>query len=377
MSDFDYEGRAEKARDLMQKQGIDCLYLLAGRNQLYFSGYSAFGAGWPTWLSPYLLPLEGEPVRVTTPMFEDIINTVSGKVLGKKLYLYTDGDEAMARKQLKQALKDLKVDKGTIGVEEEMRHTDYELLREVTPDVKIKNVSEEVLDPIRMIKDDLEIAYMRKSAQISDRFLETAAEVIREGKTYYEVWLELAKCQVEAGADSARLSGRSAFRNVQKGDAMHFEPVPRVNGYGVEVARTFFVGEATREERIIWKANMKCYKTVEALVRPGVKMHELDLACRKCIREGVKEVIPNYTMGWKVGHGMGLTGGHEKPYVQENNMTKAAPRMVFVIDPGVIWTKKLDPAAGFGVPIHIISTVLVTEKGCERLDKFTHDLTIL
>jgi Xaa-Pro dipeptidase len=367
----------------MQKQGIDCLYLIAGRNQRYFSGYSAFGAGWPTWLSPYILPLEGEPVRVTTPMFEDIIETATGEILGKKLYLYTDGDVDMAKKQLKQSLVDLKVRNGTIGIEDEMRHTDYELLREMAPDATIKNVSEEVLDPIRMIKDELEIENQRKSAALGDLLLKTATEVIKEGVTYYEMRLALAKCIIEGGADIASLTGGNLSHKIQKGEAFDLEPIVRVGGYAVEVARTFFVGEATRKERVLWQACMDAYDAVESIVRPGVTMHELDLVCREAMREGVKEFLPNYIQGWKVGHGMGLPGGHEPPMVQENNMTKAAPGMVFVIDPGVIITKPITDFSysgtktGTGVPLHIISTVLVTEKGCERLDKFTHDLIIL
>ncbi|MEE9510250.1 MAG: aminopeptidase P family N-terminal domain-containing protein, partial [Candidatus Bathyarchaeia archaeon] len=202
--EFDYEGRASRARALMQKYEVDCLYLVPGRNQKYFSGYTGWG-GWPTRLGSYILPLEGDPVRVTIPMYVGFIMGVPRKILGKKFYLYTDGDEDTAKNQLKQALKDLKVKKGIIGVEEEMRHTDHLLLKEAAPEATIKNVSKIILDPLRMIKDDLEIAKIRKSAQICDHFFKTATEVIGEGRLLNEIRIELAKCIVEAGADSSRI----------------------------------------------------------------------------------------------------------------------------------------------------------------------------
>jgi Xaa-Pro dipeptidase len=379
--DFDYEERTKKARNLMQKHEVDCLYLVPGRNQRYFSGYTGWG-GWPTRLGSYILPLEGDPVRVTLPMYEGFIKGTPRKVLGKKFYLYTDGDEVTAQNQLKQALKDLKVTRGTIGVEEEMRHTDYLLLTDAAPAATIKNVSKKILDPLRMIKDDLEIANIRKSAQISDHFFKTATEIIKEGKNLNEIRINLAKCIVTAGADSSRIPQMTdTSRKVQRGDVFDFEPGITVKGYHAEASRTFFVGEATEREQIIWKACMKTYDEIEALIHPGITMHQLDVTFKESIREGLRKVIPNFQSTRRLGHGIGLSGGHEIPLVQENNMMKAVPGMVFAIDsgPGPGAIKKQD-CSGFGhgsVASGIASTILITEKGFERLDKFTHDMIVL
>ncbi|MCW4037132.1 MAG: Xaa-Pro peptidase family protein [Candidatus Bathyarchaeota archaeon] len=379
--EFDYEGRVRRARDLMQKYDVDCLYLVPGRNQRYFSGYTGWG-GWPTRLGSYLLPLEGDPVRVTIPMYVGFIMGTPRQVLGKTFYLYTDGDEATAKKQVRQALKDLKVERGTIGVEEEMRHTDYLLLNDVAPEATIKNVSQILLDPLRMIKDKQEIAKIRKSAQICDHFFKTATEVIGEGSLLNEVRLELAKCIAEAGADSSRIPRLTdVSRRVRKGDVFDVEPGITIDGYYAEASRTFFVGEATEKEQIIWKVCMKAYDEIESLIRPGVTMHQLDVTFKKSMREGLREVISNFKSTRRLGHGVGLVGGHEIPLVQEFNMMKAAPGMVFAIDagPGPGAIKKQD-CSGFGhgsVASGITSTILITENGFKRLDTFTHDMIIL
>jgi len=373
--------RMARARDLMQHYGIDCLYLVPGRNQRYFSGYSGWG-GWPTRLGAYLLPLEEDPIRITIPMYQGFLNGLQQPVLGHILYLYTDGDQVRARNQVRQALCDLKMETGTIGVEEEIRHTDYQLLKTAVPTATVSTVSQTILDPIRMIKDSEEIAHIRKSANICDRFFELAREIIREGRPLNEIRVTLAKRIVELGADSSQIPSMSCnTQRVRKGDIFDFEPDVIVEGYYAEAARTFFVGEPSVMEKIIWKTCMKTYAEIEARVQPGVTMHELDVLYKQLMRDGLREIVPQYATSRRLGHGVGLAGGHEIPLVQENNMMKTQSGMVIALDagpgPGVI--EKQD-RSGFGhgaVASGITSTVLVTRSGCERLDTFTHELIVL
>jgi Xaa-Pro dipeptidase len=234
-----------------------------------------------------------------------------------------------------------------------------------------------------MIKDDLEIELIRKSAKIADRCYEIAAEVIKPGALTYDVRLATVKAMVEAGADSVRITGSNLSHKLLEGDILDFEPIPRVKGYAAETARTFFVGpEPGKESRLMWKAIEDSYETIMKLVRPGVTLHELDVTFRDSYKENMKPLHPNFIRTRKVGHGMGIyAGGHEKPFVQEFNMMKAAPGMVFVIDPGPgpgFFPEKRDYGYGGkpGVSIHIISTVLITKNGCEVLDKYPTDMNI-
>jgi Xaa-Pro aminopeptidase len=108
-------------------------------------------------------------------------------------------------------------------------------------------------------------------------------------------------------------------------------------------------------------------------------MQQLDIIFKESIREGLRKVIPNFQSTRRLGHGVGLSGDHEIPLVQENNMMKAIPGMVFAIDSGPGAIKKQD-CSGFGhglVSSGIASTILITEKGFERLDKFTHEMIVL
>jgi Xaa-Pro aminopeptidase len=379
--DFDYQGRTRKVRILMQKHGIDCLYLTAGRNQQYFAG-AGYRTGWPNWLSCYILPLDDEALRVTTPLLEKTIFSSPREILGTKVYTYTDGDEAKARSLLRQALQELNVRTGTIGFAEEMRATDYLLLRDAAPDATLVNVSDTILDPIRMIKDDLEIAIMRKSAELSDRCFRTAGEVIREGVTCSEVRRVCVDALLQGGADAATLSATTAQHRLKKGDILDFEPIPRIRNYASETARCFFVGEPTRRERIIWKVIQTAFNATLGVIRPGVTMHDVDRMFRNAFRDGMKPIDRNYIPSRKVGHGMGLRGdGHEKPFVQENNHVCLTPGMTICIDAGpgrgYIPHKRDYGYSGHAAQtIHLISQLLITEQGFERLDQYPDEIQI-
>ena len=85
------------------------------------------------------------------------------------------------------------------------------------------------------------------------------------------------------------------------------------------------------------------------------------------MRDGLREISPQYATSRRLGYGVGIVGGHEIPLVQENNMMEAQPGMVIALDagpgPGVI--KKQDQS-GFGhgsVASGITSTVVVTQSG--------------
>jgi Xaa-Pro aminopeptidase len=310
--------------------------------------------------------------------------STSRKYLGHKWYIYTDGDEAGARRQLRQAFIDLGVEKGTIGVQESTRYAEYLLLKETALEAKIENVSETILDPIRMIKDEMELANIRKSAEAADRLYETAARIIGRGAHVYDIRVELAKSLIDAGADSASIKGGGDLSHeLDEGDILDFEPIASVNGYAAETARTFFVGpEPGESARLVWKAIKESYEVIMTHIRPGVAMHELDVAFKDSFKEAMRVIHPNFIRTRKVGHGMGLhVSGHEKPFVQEFNMTKAAPGMVFVIDPGPgpgFFPEKHDYGYGGkpGASIHIISTVLITENGFEVLDKYPIEMNI-
>jgi Xaa-Pro aminopeptidase len=295
----------------------------------------------------------------------------------KDVRTYIEGHNKEVLQLLTKTLQDLGVDKGVIGVQASMGFADYNFLQRAASGATIID-AQDLYYKQTGIKDKVEIEYLRKAATIADLGFKLMIELVRPGVAIHEVMLQIAQEKAKAGSERVGLGfGDSDPTHVfKKGDIIDNESGGTINRYSVDCARNVFVGEPTKREKKMYEATKLAYEAVEPLVRPGVTMHELDLACREAMREGLKDIVPGYIQPWKVGHGVGLGPTHEAPLVQENNMTKAVPGMVFVIDPG-IFSDKFEPQRGYAAPIHIEKTLLVTKNGCEPLDKFHHELVVV
>lgn len=128
----------------------------------------------------------------------------------------------------------------------------------------------------------------------------------------------------------------------------------QVDGYGVEVERTFFLGRVPEQARRPFDTVMKARALAYELVKPGAVLEEIDRQVRQVLIDaGYQDRILHRT-----GHGLGITG-HEAPYVALGDLRKLVPGMLISIEPGLY-------IPGEGGYRHS-DTVLVTETGCVRL----------
>lgn len=100
------------------------------------------------------------------------------------------------------------------------------------------------------------------------------------------------------------------------------------------------------------------------MIRPGVPLCEVDRTARRIIEEA--GYGPYFTH--RLGHGCGLEC-HEPPDNSDVSQAKALPGMVFSVEPGIYLPGR------FGVRIEDL--VLVTEEGCEILNKAPKELEIV
>jgi Xaa-Pro dipeptidase len=135
----------------------------------------------------------------------------------------------------------------------------------------------------------------------------------------------------------------------------------RVNGYGAECERTFFVTPPTAEMKDKFHLVQEARRRAFALIRPGVPCAEIDRAANGFLRaEGHGEYLLHRT-----GHGFGL-GNHEGPWVAEGSADTLAENMVISVEPGLY-------IPGLGGFRHS-DTVLVTAGGYESLTRYPDSL---
>jgi Xaa-Pro aminopeptidase len=360
---FDFGARHARARELIASKNLDAIYVTAGANMRYLTGFSPTPGGWPIWLSGLLLPLEHSATLVMTRMYHDIF--VHNHSYVQDVRTYMDGQDPSP--VLATLFQEKGLSHGRIGVEDWMGYGDYALLTAAVPGLQVTG-GQEILDGLRMVKDDQEIEILRRVCRLMDLGYEAAMQVIRKGRTEAEAGMDIIRALVNAGCESLQIAGHFSTlssRRIRRGDAVDVDlGGVRYRGYCGDSARTIFVGPPTDAERAMYDVVLEAYDRAMELVRPGVEVQAIHQAAVGVIRRA------GYDQTWKIGHGIGLTCmGHEAPLLQDGVTTRLEPGMVHVIDPGVFL-----PGKHRDSPLHIEDVVLVTEDGYELLTQFTHEL---
>ena len=276
--------------------------------------------------------------------------------------------------KLADALKDLKVDRGKVGVEMEfLPAKDFSTLQKNVPNVRWI-AADAIFNKARQIKTPDELTLLRSLSKLTDNAIGTALRSAKVGMSETELAGSLLTSLFGGGAESYKLmiiaSGeRSQFPNVgptdrrlQKGDIIRMEIFGQKSGYLTGVCRTAVVGDATAEQRKIWSNLIECKYLVMDLITPGA-------SCPEVYRKFLKKFSE---LGFEpisfVAHGIGLHL-HEEPYmgrygneVVEAGMVGAFEPLVYI--PGRFGMQNKD-------------MFCVTDKGCELLSDVTPTDTLL
>lgn len=357
--EVDYEGRVHRARDLMEDRGLDAIYMNAGANMRYFTGYSTTSAGWPVWFSALLIPREADAVFLTNSMHRDIFEYTNTWV--RDVRTHEDGDDV--RPQLRDTIRDTGLERGRIGVEGKAWLDDVDLLRGCAPDAEVHS-ARDLFDRLRIVKEPVELDAIRAACQASVAGFRRASDIAKPGADGREVGAEVAAAMLEAGGEAANtafqlFAKRFAGRQLEAGDVIPLDIGTTVRGYQSDTARTIFVGEAAPGHLELYDHLLRARELAMAAVKPGTPVSEIHrIAAHEVAKSG-------YEQPWRIGHGIGLAPNHEPPYLQEGNDILIEPGMVFVIDPGThVEDERYD------LPIAIEDAFHVTEDGIEWLTEF-------
>lgn len=233
------------------------------------------------------------------------------------------------------------------------------------------------VDQTRGIKDAEEQEKMRVASAINDQAMAKFKELIHEGITEKEVADQMLKIYMDLGADGYSFTPIVSFGAnaadphhepddtvLKTGDCVLFDVGCIKDSYCSDMTRTFYYKEADDRCRQIYETVRAANEAAIERIRPGVPLCELDLAARKLITD--QGYGPNFNH--RLGHFIGL-GEHEFGDVSSANTQKAEPGMIFSIEPGIYL------ADDTGVRVEDL--VLVTEDGCEVLNRYPKELQII
>jgi Xaa-Pro aminopeptidase len=220
---------------------------------------------------------------------------------------------------------------------------------------------------LREVKDDEEIATMRKAALLGCRLFDGMLSFMQLGLTEVAVAAELEHAARLAGAEamsfetivasgqrSALPHGRATSAKLPKRGFVTLDFGVVVDGYCSDMTRTVHMGKALPDEREVYDAVLEAQEAGVAMVAPGVTAAEVDEAARSVLRRAVLDKYFSHS----TGHGVGLEI-HEGPRLAAKQTQVLEPGMVVTIEPGVYMPGR------FGVRIE--DMVLVTATGGEVL----------
>jgi Xaa-Pro aminopeptidase len=231
-----------------------------------------------------------------------------------------------------------------------------------------------LVEQARMVKDADEIAEIRSAVELGAGLFNRALATIHPGVSEVEVAAEMEYAArrsnaegmsfetiIASGARAALPHGRASAAVIEAGGFVVCDFGVILHGYCSDRTRTVYVGAATAEARRTYDAVLASQQEAIAVVRPGIKVEQVDRAARKTLqKKGLGKYFTHST-----GHGVGLEI-HEAPRVAKGQQDILRPGMVITIEPGVYLPGQ------WGVRIE--DMVVVTEQGCEVLSPTQKEL---
>lgn len=345
---------------LMRLHGIDNFLVTGRSNLLYFTGIDGPGA--------LLVSTKRSPTLFVPPLSKIAAETYAPDFL-----------EVVATKIDERFNVVVAENVGSVGgvtAVDEMPLDDYRFLSGLLAQAELRPGMSVVWE-LREIKDEDEIAAIRRACEIADRAMRAAFEILYPGITENEVKAEIAAEVYRSGGERLAFdvivaSGpRSALphgplqrsgehdRALREGDAVVIDLGAVVEGYHSDVTRTFFIGRPDSQFTSAYEAVVAAKEAAEQYIKPDTLCGYPDAVARNKLAE--RALSEHFAHS--LGHGLGLDI-HEPPRMSPTSSEKLAANMVVTCEPGVYIKGRWG--------IRVEDTLLVTERGPERLTRFEY-----
>jgi Xaa-Pro aminopeptidase len=252
------------------------------------------------------------------------------------------------------------------------------------------------LDEMRLVKDEHELALMRRAAEISTRAHGIAMRATRPGRHEYEIEAELLCAFRSGGAEapaytSIVASGANAcvlhyvFNNkpLRGGDLLLIDAAAEFGGYAADITRTFPVnGRFSAAQRDAYELVLAAQQAAIAAVRPGNHWNSPHEVAVRVLTRGMVDLgllhgevdgliesnAYNRFYMHRTGHWLGMDVHDAGDYKRQGVWRPFVPGMTLTVEPGLYIRPADDvPEALWNLGIRVEDDVAVTADGCEVL----------
>ena len=377
----EFKQRFEKARELIEKNNLQGLFITEGGNYTYFSGGTRdFSFSRPHTL---LLPRKGEPVAIIQRFpewnrkreiwFDDVRSYDSMIGLPFDMVIEAMKERGMAEGQVGAEL----------GYEQRIGCSpkDFATLKECLPKVDFVDATD-ILWGVRMIKSEEEIARNRKACGITVRSYNALFPILQEGNSEPDILDLFSKVQIALGGSSpwsfinsgpenyCSIGGGPSNRRIQKGDQVWIDGGCQWKGYGSDFCCAGTVGKPSDKQKKMQKMVWDITKATIDNIRPGMRACDIDaINNAEWEKHGYDYPGKINWGGGRIGHGLGwgatLT---EPPHIAPYDKTVIKPGMVFTIEPAI--------STEYGC-YQCETDLVVTENGVDILNKMDWELRVI
>jgi Xaa-Pro aminopeptidase len=309
--------------------------------------------------------------------FDRATMTPGGYLAGvEELYLYDGGDEAWSTK-FRAEFDPLKTERGSA----------------LSTLVDARSIIHEM----RLIKDEEDLRFLRRAAEMSARGHALAMGAAAPGKYEFEVQQALDGFCYRNGArrmaypsiagsgpNSCILHYDQSSRQMKDGELLLNDSGAEYGEYATDITRTYPVnGRFSAEQRAIYEIVLAAQKAALALVKPGATHEDVEKKAAQVQTEGLlklgllsgdaAEILKTSAQRkltlHGVSHWVGLDVHDVGSYGTPAKSRVLAAGMVFTIEPGIYIpadTQGVDPK-WWNIGVRIEDTILVTRDGAECL----------
>lgn len=234
------------------------------------------------------------------------------------------------------------------------------------------------VDKTRAVKDENEKQLMRKSSEINDQAMAILKTLVKDDISEKQIADQLLDIYNSLGAEGFSFEPIVAFgknaadphhmpddTKLKYGDVVLFDVGCTYKGYCSDMTRTFFYKKGPdKVQEEVYNLVRKANEDAEKYVRKGVRLCDIDKTARDVIENGGYGRYFTHRLGHFIGiedHEYGDVSSSFKDLTETDN--------VFSIEPGIY-----DPDT---MGCRIEDLVIVTDEGCEVLNKYPHDIEVI
>lgn len=355
-----FHKRLDRLRSEMAEQSIDALLVTSEINVRYLTGFT----GDSTYL---LVHAAGETLlsdrRYETQLQQECPD-LSALVRGPDRTMLQLVEQALAKWAGKQR----------VGLEaDHVSWADQSQFEAVAADCQLQPTSG-MVEAIRCVKDEAEIAILRRAVWIAERTFETLRAQLRPGWTELQMAHEVESIMRQLGAsgcgfapilavdaNAALPHAHPGQQTLDQASVLLVDWGAKYLGYTSDLTRTLSIGPPSDKFRQVYQVVLEAQMAAIEIMAPGVALSEIDAAARKVIADAG---FGDY-FGHGLGHGIGLEI-HEFPRMASISKGTLQAGMVVTVEPGIYLPGQ------FGVRIE--DDVLITAGGHEVLSELAKGL---